>query len=544
MIGIGGFGQVYRGRLEGPEGFFKDVAIKLLKGNEIPDDTLERFRDEARILGLIRDRAIVSVDPPTQFAGRWAVVMEFVDGASAARLLKLGPFPPTVALEIIEEVARALDKIYRHPGVDGEPLHLLHRDLKPGNIQITPSGEVKILDFGIARADFDAREAKTTMSIGGTMGYIAPERLEAVEGPSGDIYSLGVVLHKFVTRKLPKKRRPWEPGVEQPETDDPLEMVLHLTDRMRCYEYEERPTARDLMKECRDLRRKMDGPSLREWAEGTVPEVSVLEDDDLVGSFLTETLSSVPIGPTEDEVEASQRVLAAAQAQMREQHGVAEPPKAAPENNDKKMALIGGFLAFLVVIGGGGIAYTMMSGPDATPVAAAPAPVPETKPAPEPAPEPDAVVAADPVEGEPDPEAEPAAEPVVEAEPVTEAEPEPATAPAPAPAPQAIAVAEPKPAPRVAPQPAPAPAPVAPAPAPAVKTYDLTFSSVPMGAEIFVDGKSIGHTPLSKVAIAGGSHQVRMVAGDQSVDETIQVGRRSAIRYMWRASTGAWEAGY
>ena len=71
VIGQGGFGTVYRARLEGAEGFTREVAIKLLKDVSPRPEVLKRFRDEARILGLLRDRALVSVDPPLELAGRW-----------------------------------------------------------------------------------------------------------------------------------------------------------------------------------------------------------------------------------------------------------------------------------------------------------------------------------------------------------------------------------------------------------------------------------------------------------------------------------------
>jgi hypothetical protein len=86
--------------------------------------------------------------------------------------------------------------LWSYRGDDDEPLRLLHRDLKPGNLQITQTGTVKVLDFGVARAEFDNREMMTTNNIGGTIGYIAPERLQGIDGPAGDIWSLGVVLEE------------------------------------------------------------------------------------------------------------------------------------------------------------------------------------------------------------------------------------------------------------------------------------------------------------------------------------------------------------
>lgn len=138
VIGQGGFGTVYRAEMRGSDGFRKVVAVKMMRAHEMPEEDLRRFRDEARILGLVRDRAIVSVDPPTRLAGRLAVVMEYIEGCSAATLVRQGAVPVSVALEITQEIARVLDKVVRLSGPDGRPLNLLHRDLKPGNIQITP----------------------------------------------------------------------------------------------------------------------------------------------------------------------------------------------------------------------------------------------------------------------------------------------------------------------------------------------------------------------------------------------------------------------
>ena len=239
VLGRGGFGTVYRATLTDNDGFTKAVAVKLLNDAQAHAEVLQRFRDEARILGLLRDRAIVQVDPPVQLGGRWAVVMELVDGASLSRLLKRhGSFPPRVALEVIAEVARALDKAIHQPGPDGRPLRLVHRDLKPGNIQLTQAGEVKILDFGIARADFDQREAKTTHGIVGTPGYIAPERFDGHEDPKGDVFSLGGVLFKLLCGGLPGE------GKDEALTGD-ARRALGLAIQMRSA-VELRPSAREV----------------------------------------------------------------------------------------------------------------------------------------------------------------------------------------------------------------------------------------------------------------------------------------------------------
>ena len=108
-------------------GFKKAVAVKLLNADTAAvDEIASRLRDEARMLGLIRHRAIVHVDGLVLLNGRWAVVMEYVEGVDLKRLVGEGPVPPAVALEIIEEVSAALHVAYEQPGSTGEPLRLLH----------------------------------------------------------------------------------------------------------------------------------------------------------------------------------------------------------------------------------------------------------------------------------------------------------------------------------------------------------------------------------------------------------------------------------
>ncbi len=286
--------MVYRARLEGPQGFEKDVAIKLLTNTNPSEGVLARFRDEARLLGLCRDRGIVAVDPPIRLGGQWAVVMELVDGTSCEHLLHHRALPPRIALEIIEEVARTLDNLWNHPGNDGQPLHLVHRDVKPANIQVTPSGNVKILDFGIARAAFRTREASTSDHIGGTVGYIAPERLDGEEGSAGDVYSLGVVLHELVVGKRPTGRAASPP----PDATPDMKRALELAARMRASEPSARPVARQVEMVARSIRLEMPGADLRDWARGNVPVTPGQSADQRVGTLLSESLSDVPVAPS------------------------------------------------------------------------------------------------------------------------------------------------------------------------------------------------------------------------------------------------------
>ena len=513
VLGKGGFGKVYRATMEGAGGFTKDVAIKLLHDKEVPEVSLQRFRDEARILGLIRDRAIVTVDPPTRLAGRWAVVMEYVDGATIQRLMKLGAMPATVVAEIIQEVARALDKVYRAPGPNGEPLRLLHRDIKPGNLQITQDGEVKILDFGIARADFENREAHTQAYVGGTRGYIAPERIGGKEGPEGDIYSLGVTAHLMLTGEKPTRRQLM--GLEEVPTeglDDDTIAMIDLASRMRSVVPEERPTAREVEDICATiLRTSANGVRLRRWAERNVPQAVGSKTDGMCGTILTETLAAIP---SEERVEG-----------LMDFEPTGGPPTGAGPSMLMPLLLVtlgAGLLvlvfAFVSAGGAAGLGLWLASG---DPQETAPM-TPELPSAEEPR-ERRTPKLVDKVRKE---EEEEAKDEVEEAE---EEKPRPAPA-------------RPRPSPRTSPEPKEAPD-ASEEPDEDAVTYEIIISSNPMGADVKVDGKSVGSTPVRGLELTEGPHRIEITGDAESTTHTISVGRRSPRRWIWIGGE-TWEEYY
>ena len=200
LLGTGGFGRVYLARFHGEAGFQKDVALKFLRSDSRGDLALiASLRDEARLLGILRHRSIVHVDRLIRLQGSWVIVMEYVSGQDLLNLVRQGPIPPGPSLEIISEVASALHAAFERTGPDGRRLRLTHRDIKPGNIRISGFGDVKVLDFGIARAEFAGSELADRRVVAGTPSYMAPERFDGVDGPAGDIYALGVVAYEMLT---------------------------------------------------------------------------------------------------------------------------------------------------------------------------------------------------------------------------------------------------------------------------------------------------------------------------------------------------------
>ena len=302
-LGYGGFGTVYHAKVEGEGGFTKDVALKIINPEAVSQlDVAQRMRDEARVLGLVRHRAIVHVDGLSKLAGRWTVIMELVEGADLRSLLKRGPVPPGPALEITREVASALHAAFNTAGLTG-PLKLLHRDIKPSNIQLTPLGEVKVLDFGIARADFEEREAATQGILYGTPDYMAPERFAFEESHGADIYALGATLYEMLagrplgrTSPLPERHaKHMAEAMDRltetlPEANDPE--LLDFIREMLALEAEERPTARDVERRCSQILPRFGTLSLRDWAEEALPPVMEARRgfplDPLLGTTLSE----------------------------------------------------------------------------------------------------------------------------------------------------------------------------------------------------------------------------------------------------------------
>jgi serine/threonine-protein kinase len=306
-VGRGGFGTVYRADVLGERGFTKPVALKLLSAEKAGvDDALGRFRDEARVLGLVRHRAIVNVDALVKLSGRWAVVMEFVDGVDLRTLRRVGTVPLGPALEIVGEIAAALDAAYHQTGPDGRPLQLVHRDIKPGNLRVTAAGDVKVLDFGIARAEYESREARTRMHTLGTPTYMAPERLEGEQaGPKGDVYALGAVLYEILAGKAFGRTSPDQAKhrllVEAQMAPIRAALgrrssaIIEFLEWMLAFEPHDRPTAREVERACAKLLRELDDERLREWAARVIPPLILqapMESDELTGQILTDTIQA------------------------------------------------------------------------------------------------------------------------------------------------------------------------------------------------------------------------------------------------------------
>ncbi len=194
-LGAGGMAQVHRGT---DTVLGRPVAIKVLSPHYAGDaEFVARFRREAQAAARLNHPNVVGVYDTGSDDGTHYIVMEYVEGRTLADFLERnGKLPPWQAVELAEAVCRALEVAHRQ-GV-------IHRDIKPGNIMVTRSGEVKVMDFGIARIADGAETVAQTAAVLGTASYLSPEqaRGEPVDERS-DIYSLGVVLYEMLTGRPP-----------------------------------------------------------------------------------------------------------------------------------------------------------------------------------------------------------------------------------------------------------------------------------------------------------------------------------------------------
>ena len=270
----------------------RKVALKILKGEYTANPKImNRTRDEARILSRINHPNIVRVERLMEVSGRPVVVMEHVEGASLDKLLLRyrDGLPPAVAIELVRQSLIALHVAYADTiGHDGQPLRVIHRDIKPSNILLSIHGAVKVVDFGIAKGNFEGRESETESVVMGSRPYMAPERLDGVsDNPSVDVYSAGMSLYELLTgRHMTLSINPITheqamnrqlgyinlDGVPQEVVED----IRGILRRMCAYDRDYRPTANDAQ---RDLKTCLDAlggdvsQTLSHFAESVVQPI-------------------------------------------------------------------------------------------------------------------------------------------------------------------------------------------------------------------------------------------------------------------------------
>ena len=193
-IAVGGMGEVWKG-VDSVLG--REVAAKILKDEYLSESTfLARFRAEAQNMGRVSDPGIAGVYDYGDEDGSPYLVMEYVPGEALSAIIeRSAPLSETDTLSIVTQAAQALGAAHK--------VGVIHRDIKPGNILMTPDFRVKITDFGIARVTDQAPLTKTGQVMG-TAQYLAPEQATGKgSGPGSDLYALGIIAYEALAGQRP-----------------------------------------------------------------------------------------------------------------------------------------------------------------------------------------------------------------------------------------------------------------------------------------------------------------------------------------------------
>jgi predicted Ser/Thr protein kinase len=194
LLGTGGMAEVFEGR---DRLLARRVAIKVLQAQFVRDPSfLIRFKREAQAAASLSHPNIVGVYDTGSEDGTHFIVMEYVDGRTLKDIIRAeGPLYPQRAAEVCGDVCSAL--------VAAHARGLIHRDIKPGNVMLTPEGKVKVMDFGIARAA-TSETITQTAAVVGTAQYISPEQAQGqTVDYRSDIYSTGCCLYEMLTGTVP-----------------------------------------------------------------------------------------------------------------------------------------------------------------------------------------------------------------------------------------------------------------------------------------------------------------------------------------------------
>jgi serine/threonine protein kinase len=265
ILGSGGMGVVYRAE---DTRLGRQVAIKFLPDQDagaLDAVRLERFRREARTASVLNHPHICVVHDIDDYEGRPFLVMELLEGQTLAQRLAIGKAPLTDVIRWAAQIADGLDAAHQKG--------IVHRDIKPANVFVTSHGEVKILDFGLAKFAASARDAiEPTKSAPahtqhgqtlGTIGYMAPEQVRGEEiDARADIFSLGIVIYEMATGRRPfaaatsglvfdaiLNRAPEPAHTNNPELD---RIIAKTLEKDRALRYQ---TAADLLADLRRLER-------------------------------------------------------------------------------------------------------------------------------------------------------------------------------------------------------------------------------------------------------------------------------------------------
>ncbi|HUS28226.1 MAG TPA: serine/threonine-protein kinase [Kofleriaceae bacterium] len=285
-LGEGGMACVHRAEYVGSTGLRKQVALKRLHTDASEDPSLvDAFVHEAQLAAKLHHPNIAQAYELGKIEDTYFIAMELVPGPTLLQIMNqsrsAGAVPLPIALELLVQIADALDHVHDLRDDAGNSLQLIHRDVTPANIIISRTGQAKLIDFGIAKAR-SARHATQAGYIKGKHGYVAPEYTYGQLDYRADLFALGVVAHELLTGRrlfstdseldtlrnvrhmaIPPPSR-FRAGIS-PELD---KIVLTALDRDPDKRWQSASAIRDaIVEETRRLKVAISGPQIRDWVE-------------------------------------------------------------------------------------------------------------------------------------------------------------------------------------------------------------------------------------------------------------------------------------
>jgi serine/threonine-protein kinase len=208
-LGSGGMGDVLLAVAQGPKGFNKLQVIKRLRPELAQDpEFLAMFLNEARIAARLNHPNVVQTNEVSEHEDEYFIAMEYLEGQSLYGVMKRAqslqakggkPFPMAMHLHVLAEACEGLHYAHELVDYDGTPLQLVHRDCSPQNVFVTYDGEVKVLDFGIAKAADSATMTRTGV-LKGKVPYMPPEQLDGTHvDRRADIFAIGAMIWEAAT---------------------------------------------------------------------------------------------------------------------------------------------------------------------------------------------------------------------------------------------------------------------------------------------------------------------------------------------------------
>jgi serine/threonine protein kinase len=211
-LAAGGMAVTYRARMTGAAGVTKPCVIKQILPHFADDhDFVEMFIGEAKVAAQLTHGNIAQVFDFGEVDGQYFIALELVQGQPLSKVLRkaakagMGFFPIPLALHVVSKLCDGLDYAHRHVGEDGQPLGLVHRDVSPDNVLISYEGEVKVIDFGIAKATSMVEQKTSPGVVKGKYPYFSPEQAQGRQDLDSrtDVYAAGVVLYEAVCGRRP-----------------------------------------------------------------------------------------------------------------------------------------------------------------------------------------------------------------------------------------------------------------------------------------------------------------------------------------------------